>query len=76
MKKLGLAVGMILLVVGCSRYTSNAEEQYLQSRNGVDLVVPPPLSSTNISEFYRLPQATKNTRVSIIPPRVSQTTAP
>jgi len=58
-----------LLVVGCtSRYASNGENQYMNSKNGQNLVIPAPLSSDMISHFYDLPDQTQNSVVSITPP--------
>jgi len=56
--------GLSLGLSGCngllsnSEFASNNETQYLKSKNGKDLVVKPPLSSDNISDFYRLPNQT------------------
>lgn len=68
MKKLGFVVLATLALSACSRYSSNGEGLYLQSRNGVQLEVPPPLTSSNISHFYDLPPQNQNARVSIAPP--------
>ncbi|AWN73368.1 hypothetical protein LEAN103870_15610 [Legionella anisa] len=68
MKKLGFIVFFVLLFSGCSRYASNGEHLYLSSRNGPQLDVPPPLTRTNISSFYDLPQQNQNAQVSIAPP--------
>lgn len=57
-----------LLLAACSAYTSNGEKQYLQSRNGATVVVPPPLTDSNISHFYDLPQQNQSAQVSITPP--------
>lgn len=66
MKKLSFIVLAALALTACnSRYASNGENLYLQSRNGEALVVPPPLTSANISNFYDLPQQTQDARVSI-----------
>lgn len=73
MKKLGvLALGVVLLA-GCSKYSSNGENLYLQSRNGQKVAVPPPLTSANISNFYDLPEQTQDPRVNIEPPLESAT---
>lgn len=70
MKKLAMAV-MSLLVSACTaQYTSNGEQKYMASRNGVSLVVPPPLTSANISHFYDLPPQNQKATVSIKPPRL------
>lgn len=69
MKRLFLIVIPLLALNACtSRYATNGEHVYLQSHNGPQLEVPPPLTRSNISHFYVLPQQTKDPRVSIIPP--------
>ena len=68
MKKIVIAVLVLLLSACSAQYTSNGEQQYLKSRNGVNLVVPPPLTSTNISHFYDLPSQNQDAKVSIEPP--------
>ena len=69
MKKLGVVVLALLALSACSsRYSSNGENLYLQSRNGVKIEVPPPLTSSNLSTFYDLPQQNQNAQVSIAPP--------
>lgn len=69
MKKLSCIVLVVLALSGCSsRYSSNGENVYLESRNGVKLQVPPPLTSENISHLYDLPQQNENPQVSIAPP--------
>lgn len=76
MRKIG-SVFFLLSLAGCSaQYTSNGEQQYLNSRNGGDLVVPPPLTSSNISHFYDLPPQNKDARVSIIPPVIQGSKTP
>lgn len=60
-----------LWLVGCSSfYSSNAEANYLKSRNGPELVVPSPMTTANMGYFYNLPLQTKNAKVSIKPPTV------
>ena len=69
MNKIGCVVVVSLLLSACSaQYTSNGEQQYLKSRNGVNLVIPPPLTSANISHFYDLPPQNQDAQVSIEPP--------
>lgn len=58
----------ILLLQACSTNLTNADKQYLQSKNGTKLVVPAPLTDKNTSHFYDLPDQNKNPRVSIAPP--------
>ncbi len=69
MKKLSFIVLAALALSACnSRYVSNGENVYLQSRNGAKIVVPPPLTNANISNFYNLPAQNQDPRVSIVPP--------
>lgn len=69
MKKLSFIVLAALALSACNaRYASNGEEVYLQARNGVKIVVPPPLTNFNISNFYDLPPQNQNARVNIAPP--------
>jgi len=68
-KKLGFIVLGVLALSACSmRYSSNGEGLYLNSRNGVKLDVPPPLTNEYISNFYDLPPQNQDARVSIAPP--------
>ncbi len=69
MKKLSYVVLCALALSACSRYASNGESVYLQSKNGVKLDVPHPLTSANMSNFYDLPAQNQDARVSIAPPR-------
>lgn len=68
MKKWAVFVLGGMVLSSCSHYASNGEYQYLQSRNGPSLVVPPPLTESNISFYYNLPAQTGDPRVSIAPP--------
>ena len=69
MKRLGLVTVVLALLTGCSaQYTSNGEQQYLNSRNGVNPVVPAPLTPENISHFYDLPAQNQDAHVSVAPP--------
>ncbi|ARG98040.1 hypothetical protein [Legionella micdadei] len=68
MKKIALLLISAQLLAACSAYTSNGEKQYLQSRNGPKVVVPPPLTDANISHFYDLPNQTQSAQVGIVPP--------
>jgi uncharacterized lipoprotein len=68
-KNIGLMVALFLMLAGCSaQYTSNGEQQYLHGRNGVNLVVPPPLTSENISHYYDLPPQNQDARIGVEPP--------
>ncbi|CDZ77024.1 hypothetical protein BN59_01303 [Legionella massiliensis] len=68
MKKIGLLLISVLPLAACSQFASNGDKQYLQSRNGVGVVVPSPLTDSNISHFYDLPSQNQNPLVSIAPP--------
>lgn len=69
MKKVGFVLCLASGLVACSSlYTSQGEKQYLDSRNGPKLIIPPPLTGDNLSPFYDLPPETQNARVSIAPP--------
>ncbi len=68
-KKVVFVVGSSLSLVACSSfYASNAETSYLKSRNGVELVVPAPLTTANMGYFYILPLQNQDAKVSIKPP--------
>jgi uncharacterized lipoprotein len=68
-KKLGFVVFATLALSACSsRYSSNGDNLYLQSRNGVKLEVPPTLTTANINSFYDLPPQNQDAQVSIAPP--------
>ncbi len=70
-KKTGIIVISSLWLTACSSYySSNAETNYLKSRNGPDLVVPPPMTKANMGYFYNLPPQNQDARVSIEPPTV------
>ncbi|KTD23608.1 Uncharacterised protein [Legionella lansingensis] len=68
MKKIGFVIVSVSLLSACSQYAKNGESQYLNSRNGPIVVVPSPLTDSNISHFYDLPPQNQNARVSIAPP--------
>lgn len=65
-------VWFYLVAVMCtacsSRFSTNAEHQYLASRNGENLIIPSPLSDENISHFYDLPAQNQDAHVSVEPP--------
>jgi uncharacterized lipoprotein len=64
-----LVVLSVFLLSGCSLLNTNASEnKVLNSRNGPGLVVPPPLTTDNISYFYSLPNEAQDAHVSIAPP--------
>lgn len=69
MKKFAMLCALMALLSACnSRYASNGEQLYLSSQNGPKLVVPPPLTSSNISHFHDLPAQNGNALVDIAPP--------
>ena len=69
MRRVGCIIGLSLFLSACgSYYASNGENHYLSSRNGAMLVVPPPLTKSNISDFYDLPPQNQAANVSIVPP--------
>ena len=70
MRKIVVGICLGLLTACSAQYTSNGEQQYLSSRNGAVLIVPQPLTSSNISHFYDLPPQTQDATVSIVPPVV------
>lgn len=60
---------LVLQLVACTApYATNSTQQYMQSKNGPNLVVPPSLTKDNLSDFYNLPSQNKNAQVSIVPP--------
>ena len=68
MLKVLILVTMVLGLVACQvPFASNNKDAYLKSKNGPNLVVPPPLQSDEISSFYNLPDAEGNKKVSIKP---------
>lgn len=70
-KKTVFVVLSSLWLTACSSYyASNAESIYLNSRNGPDLVVPSPLTKSNMGYFYNLPLQNQDAKVSIVPPTV------
>lgn len=76
LRSMRLMLWLVLVITGLtactSKYSTNGENLYLKSRNGPNLVVPPPLSTSNLSSFYRLPdQSNPNPRVSILPPTIT-----
>jgi hypothetical protein len=49
-------------------FSSNNKTQYLESKNAPDLVVDAPLTTTNLSGFYRLPAPPKNPKLGKLSP--------
>lgn len=76
MKKDVFKIGCWLIGVTCLtscsvKYASNDKEQYLLSKNGPQLEVPPPLTNSYISNFYDLPAPVGNSKISVVPPKVT-----
>lgn len=71
MKKMIVVLLGVLCLLGCSQFESNGEKLYLRSKNGPNIVEPPPLTDSNISHFYDLPpQPKKGFHVGVEPPNV------
>lgn len=73
MKKLVIISVISWLLIGCiswepTDFASSDKDQYLSSKNGESLVIPPPLTNSNISDFYVLPNNEQNAKISIDPP--------
>ncbi|MCA0403959.1 MAG: hypothetical protein LCH30_09210 [Proteobacteria bacterium] len=68
MKKMSFCM-VAFLLASCSQYSTTGDKLYMQSRNGPDVNVPRPLTDSNISHFYDLPQQNKNPAISIEPPK-------
>lgn len=75
-KKL-FCVSFCILLGGCllddwqpTDFASSDKDKYLASKNGKDLLVPPPLTNSNLSDFYVLPEQKQNAKVGIEPPGV------
>lgn len=71
MKNVVLLMLLSMLVSCSAKYTSNGESVYLKSRNGVNLQIPPPLVTSNISHFYDLPPQNQDAHVEILPPKIN-----
>lgn len=69
-KVIWVSLSSFVLSACSSYYASNAETTYLKSRNGPELIVPPPMTTANMSYFYNLPVQTQQAKVSIKPPTV------
>ena len=71
-KSVVISLIALFLVACSSQFASHGERLYLRSKNGPGVVVPPPLTDSNISHFYDLPvQQNKHPRASVVPPPVS-----
>jgi uncharacterized lipoprotein len=67
-KKLSFVVLGLMVLTSCSRYSSSGESVYLKSHNGPKVTVPSPLSGSNISTFYDLPEQKQDAKINIDPP--------
>lgn len=67
-----ISMGVVFLASCTSPYGTNDKQQYLSSKNGPYLVVPEPLSRSNISNFYDLPPQHGDPKVSVVPPVVER----
>ncbi len=73
MKKIVTIFVFLQALSGCAllpsaEFSSNDTHEYLHSRNGQNLVINRPLTASNISNFYQLPNQTKPAKISIKPP--------
>ncbi|MDP1602573.1 MAG: hypothetical protein Q8M03_04845 [Legionella sp.] len=68
MKKIAVITLLMVGLGSCTQYAGNGDNKYLSSRNSANLVVPSPLTSSNVSHFYDLPRQDKNAVVNIAPP--------
>ena len=67
--KVGLLVLGVVVLSGCNTpFASNEKDQYLESKNAPDLVVAPPLTTSNLSGFYKLPPAPEHPELDVLPP--------
>lgn len=67
--KVGLLVLGVVSLSACNTpFASNEKDQYLESKNAPDLVIKPPLTTSNLSGFYILPPAPEHPEVEILPP--------
>jgi uncharacterized lipoprotein len=65
------------LLSGCNllpteEFSSNRQHEYLHSKNGKNLVVNQPLTSSNLSDFYQLPNQDQPAKVSIKAPIIDE----
>ncbi len=73
MKKIVTIFVFLQALSGCAllpsaEFSSNDTHEYLHSRNGKNLGINRPLTDSNISNFYQLPNQTKPAKISIKPP--------
>lgn len=69
MKKFLSLAFLCLAIASCSKYATNGDNLYLQSRNGETIVVPKPLTRANISDANDLPEQKQSATVSVEPPQ-------
>lgn len=71
-RKIGYWLIAVCCLTSCAvKYASNDKAQYLLSKNGPQIEVPPPLTSANISNFYELPNPAEERKIGVTPPRVT-----
>ena len=73
LKKISIVLMVLSTLTGCgllpsAEFSSNDKHEYLHSKNGKNIVVNPPLTDANMSDFYQLPNQTKPAKISIKPP--------
>lgn len=72
MRSFFLMIVVCFSLAGCSSpYSTSGEQMYLKARNGENLVISPPLSQSQLSQFYDLPSVDTDPRVNIAPPMLS-----
>lgn len=65
----GLFVLAVVSLSAChTPFASNDKDQYLESQNAPDMIIKPPLMTSNLSDFYTLPAAPEHPEVDILPP--------
>lgn len=63
-----LILGVVSLCACNTPFASNDKDQYLESQNAPDMLIKPPLTTSNLSGFYTLPSAPEHAEVDILPP--------
>ncbi|MFY7698097.1 MAG: hypothetical protein ACOVQX_04695 [Legionella sp.] len=62
------SIGTLVSCSSPSYYTTNGEKHYLNSHHGETIIVPAPMTKSNISDFYTLPAQTQDAVVDVLPP--------
>ena len=63
-----LMLGVVSLCACNTPFASNDPEQYLESQNAPEMVINPPLTTSNLSGFYTLPSAPEHAEMEVLPP--------